>query len=317
MAALQFRHGGYRVLFRYHGKQHTFLLGQVSKEEAESKADQVEYLLMRLKQRLATVPPGVGIVEYVQFDGQARPAEGPPPPAEGPQPPADVPPPPAAQLSLAQLRDRYLATYEASLEANTLATIRMHFRHLAGQLGERFPIAELSLAELQQYVEHRAKAQGRLAIEELGRILDHQPGLVAQVADLSAHIRQDLIDRLAKGDQLLKQSIEKMVAARRNELMVDPECPIQTLTADRVMIHQLEVWLLASKFPDITKVPIGLVRRVQLAKDRAECRARSALKAMQMLRRIAPKAAQVRPPSEKPIVFKLKKRKRRKVSSGG
>jgi hypothetical protein len=68
--AVQHRHGSYRVIFRYHGKQHSFTLGEVSSEEAGAKAAHVDYLLMRLKQRLATVPQGIGIVEYVQFDGK-------------------------------------------------------------------------------------------------------------------------------------------------------------------------------------------------------------------------------------------------------
>jgi len=147
MTALQNRHGSYRVIFRYHGKQHTFTLGEVSSEEAETKAAQVDYLLMRLKQRLAAVPTGMGIVDYLQFDGK--------PPAVN----AEQASPPT-KLTLARLRDRYLETHRASLEANSLATIEMHFRHLTRFFGEAYPIAELSLAELQRYVDHRAKATG-------------------------------------------------------------------------------------------------------------------------------------------------------------
>lgn len=139
MSGIQFRHGGYRVYFRYQGKQHIFTLGEVSKDEAETKARQVDYLLMRLKQRLATLPAGIGIVEYVQFDGKQ---EAPPP----------------AKTTLAQLRDRYLKTHKASLEANTLATAEMHFRHLAGKFGEKFPMGELTASDLQDYIDHRAKA---------------------------------------------------------------------------------------------------------------------------------------------------------------
>jgi len=147
MAAVQCRHGSYRVVFRYDGKQHSFTLGEVSSAEAQTKAAQVDYLLMRLRQRLATVPPGLGIVDYVQLDGN--------PPAK-PQEPA-LPP---ARTTLAQLRDRYLATHKSSLEANTIATTEMHFRHLTAFFGEAFPIVETSFAELQRYVDHRAKAPG-------------------------------------------------------------------------------------------------------------------------------------------------------------
>ena len=64
-------------------------------EEAESKAAQVDYLLMRLKQRLIELPPGIDIVEFVQFDGK---------------PPADVQevPPNRGNSRLPDFRDRYL-----------------------------------------------------------------------------------------------------------------------------------------------------------------------------------------------------------------
>jgi integrase len=141
MAGIQYRNGSYRVHFRYQGKQHAFTLGEVSKDEAETKSAQVDYLLMRIKQRLATIPPGMGIVEYLQFDGKQ----------------SEVAP---AKIRLAQFRDRYIATHRASLESNTLATAEMHFRHLGGFFGESFPIPELSLGDLQRYVDHRTKADG-------------------------------------------------------------------------------------------------------------------------------------------------------------
>lgn len=62
---------------------------------------------------------------------------------------------------LSVLKDRYLATHEASLEANTLDCIRIHFRHLESALGASFPVTELKLADLQGYVDKRAKAKGR------------------------------------------------------------------------------------------------------------------------------------------------------------
>jgi integrase len=145
MAAIQKRNGRYRVIFRHHGKQHTFTLGRVSEAEAKAKADQVEYLLMRLSQGLLTLPAGADIVAFLEHDGSL--------PVTAPVT-RDTP-------TLGSLRDRYLETHESSLEAHTLRGIRRHFRHLVRLLGEGFPIRELSLAELQGYVDKRAKARGR------------------------------------------------------------------------------------------------------------------------------------------------------------
>src|SRR3954469_18271353 len=145
MAAIQERNGSYRVLFRHHGKQHTFTLGRVSEAEAKAKADQVDYLLMRLSQGFLTLPADADIVTFVRRDGSI----------------------PVAALAtrdaptLGSLRDRYLETHEGSLEAHTLRGIRRHFRHLTRLLGEGFPIREWSLADLQGYVDKRAKAKGR------------------------------------------------------------------------------------------------------------------------------------------------------------
>src|SRR3954451_7466940 len=70
MASLQQRNGSYRVIFRHRGKQHFVPIGKVAAEEARAKAAQVEYLLLRLDQRLIELPPGVDIAEFVRFDGK-------------------------------------------------------------------------------------------------------------------------------------------------------------------------------------------------------------------------------------------------------
>ena len=44
---------------------------------------------------------------------------------------------------------------------STLYGIKLHFRHIAKTLGERFPIQELALPHLQQHVDRRAKMKGQ------------------------------------------------------------------------------------------------------------------------------------------------------------
>lgn len=143
MASLQQRSGTYRVIFRFHGKQHFVMIGKVSAEEAEAKAAQVEYLLMRLKQGLIELPPGIDITEFVQHDGK---------------PPAPATPVSASRktLTLATLRDRYLATRARGREKNTLYTDRIHFNHMVATLGDKFPLEGLGQADLQRHVERRA-----------------------------------------------------------------------------------------------------------------------------------------------------------------
>src|SRR4051794_1329135 len=115
MAALRERNGSYRVLFRHHGKQHTFTIGEVARDEAQSKASQVEYLLMRLKQRLLVLPEGTDIVAFLRHDGK--------PPDVGPT----LPTAPREPVALGTLRQRYLATHgNGTIEANSLDTCKLH-----------------------------------------------------------------------------------------------------------------------------------------------------------------------------------------------
>jgi integrase len=152
MASLQKKGESWYCQFLYHGKRHTFTIGKVEPDEAESKANQVDYLLMRIRQGLLTVPPETDIVLFLQHDGK---------PPEPTLPTADESPSVAQTLTLGALRDRYLRTHEnGSLEQTTIDGINTHFRHLVTTLGERFPIHELGMADLQQHIDRRAKMKG-------------------------------------------------------------------------------------------------------------------------------------------------------------
>ncbi len=146
MATLQKKGNGWYCQFLHHGKRHTVTIGRVSKTEARAKSDQIEYLLMRLKQGLIELPAGVDIREFVQRDGKPGPKPG----------TAAL----ATPLTLAEFRDRYLAANRDSQECRSIEGIESHFKHLAAALGERFPIRELKLADLQGYIDRRAKARG-------------------------------------------------------------------------------------------------------------------------------------------------------------
>jgi integrase len=147
MASLQERNGSYRILFCHHGKQHAFTLGKVEHDEAENKVKQADYLLMRLKQRLVTLPDGVDIVTFIEHDGQ--------PPNVGPTLPRS-----RKVVVLGHLKDRYLSAHSnGTIEANSLYTCRLHLNHFVSFWGEGLPVGELTTATLQDYVNHRAKAK--------------------------------------------------------------------------------------------------------------------------------------------------------------
>lgn len=147
MASIQQEGNGWYCQFVYRGKRHTFAVGRVTRAEAESKAAQVDYLLMWLEQRLIELPPGTGVVEFLRHDGT------PPATRELALP--------KAEPTLGSLRDRYLETDEGSLEPHTLRGIRKHFRLLTRHFGEAPHVRTLTLPDLQGYVNERAKGKGR------------------------------------------------------------------------------------------------------------------------------------------------------------
>jgi hypothetical protein len=132
MASLQKKGDSYYCQFMYHGRRHTFTVGAVEESEAENKARQVDYLLMRLKQRLIVLPDGTDIVTFVQHDGQ--------PPDTGPTLAAA----PRQAVTLGHLKERYLTTHaNGTIEANSLDTCKLHLGHFARILGDSFPLGEL------------------------------------------------------------------------------------------------------------------------------------------------------------------------------
>jgi integrase len=159
MATLQQRRSSYRILFRWHGKRMTFTLGKVTSNEAEAKRSQVEYLLMRLSQKLIQLPQDCDITTFLAHDGQPpeilRTERGKPLPVK---------------FTLAKLRDEYLKIHEQSLETSTLNCIQIHFRHLVKTYGDQYPIQELTLAELQKHVDRRSKEKYRQRLLHPGTI---------------------------------------------------------------------------------------------------------------------------------------------------
>src|SRR5437764_648430 len=79
----------------YQRQRHTLTVGKVDEGEAKATAARVDYILMRIRQRLLELPVGMDILTFIQHDGK---------------------PPPAAQPELkstlfSELRERYLQTF--------------------------------------------------------------------------------------------------------------------------------------------------------------------------------------------------------------
>jgi hypothetical protein len=152
MATLQTRNGSFRLLFQFEGKQHPLTIGTVNLTEARQWKARAENLLMRVKQRMLEVPVGCTIQDFILHDGR---------------------PPAAANLTkvrnttLEQLREAYEKVFSGgAIEANTLATAKIHLGHIETTLGKSFPMAALTLAKLQEHLDRRGKKVAAVTIKK-------------------------------------------------------------------------------------------------------------------------------------------------------
>ena len=168
-----------------------------------------------------------------------------------------------------------------SLEQSTIEGIELHFKHLLGALGEHFPIRELKLADLQGYVDIRAKAKGMYGTAaqprndqegdrqpahglELGRKM----GLVVGWFPLTGSFRDDR----EKSPFMTREEIERR-CRRRPEAVPDQgtlERPVPDVARVRgLMVHVRECGTLPWVYPMVFAAHTGARRsellRVEIA----------------------------------------------------
>jgi hypothetical protein len=149
VASLQKKVDSWHLQFLYKNQRRTWVLGKVDDREASAMRAKVEERLMRIRQGFLTVPPGMDIVDFLAGDGK--------PPEQ--QPPKNGP---SGATTFAELRDAYLKSHgNGTVEKNTFDTIKLHLSHFATTLGEGFPAAALTFADLQRHVYRRTREKNR------------------------------------------------------------------------------------------------------------------------------------------------------------
>ena len=149
MASVQQRAGWFHLLFRYRGRQYSHALKTKDRREAEAHRGTVDRLLIRLRNRELPPPPADAHLPTFLLAGGRQAADPTPVLVDRP-------------LTLAGLRDRYLATHaNGALEPKTLVMAAIHFRHLTKHFGERFEVGRLTPDLLQQFVAARGEGKGK------------------------------------------------------------------------------------------------------------------------------------------------------------
>jgi integrase len=153
MAFLEKRGSRFRVIFRHDGRRYTHTLKTTDESIAQGLKGGIEKTLMLLDQKVLKVPDGVEVLSFVVSNGHVgQPSSQPAEQANGK---------PGGEITLRELKDRYIQTYSAgAMEKNSLDTVAMHLRHFLKTFGINFPVQSLTLAKLQEHVNRRAKRKG-------------------------------------------------------------------------------------------------------------------------------------------------------------
>ena len=148
MAGIQDAHAGViGINFRHQGRQYFLTLGKISGRRPGPSRLRLITCCCGSIRGCSSCRRALNVRTFVKHDGKV--------------PAAATAPEPAPVVTLAAFRDRYLATHRPSMESRTIEGIESHFARLDAVLGERFPVRELKLADLQGYVDRRAQDAGR------------------------------------------------------------------------------------------------------------------------------------------------------------
>lgn len=145
MAWLEQRGGQFHLGIRLGSRKVKRSLQTDDPKEAQEIADRVERKLKLIDQGDLVLPANADLMTFLLTDGKlSRPAELSP------------------GLSLGDLAKRYLdGLPKASLEANTVYTLKIHVEHVKRILGDRFHVDQLTYADLQRYVDTRSRESGK------------------------------------------------------------------------------------------------------------------------------------------------------------
>jgi len=152
MASIQKKGDAWYCQFIYSGQRHTLTIGKVSGSEAARWKANAENLLLLLKQGRLEVPRGVSVADFILHDGK---------------PPVDPAISVRKETTLHQLREAYVNTVSnGAIEANTLATAKIHLAHIEETLGKNLILTGLTLGKLQEHITRRAKDVSAVTIKK-------------------------------------------------------------------------------------------------------------------------------------------------------
>src|ERR1051325_1353914 len=145
--------GHFNICLRWQGKKLRRTLKTTQKKDAEAILHRFDENVVLLERGRLKLPEGGDLLTFLLSDGKLTGV------------PAPDPTPTPAAPTLREIVDRYLATLgNGTVEANSLATTRMHLNHFLRKLGDRFQLDLLKTTALQEYVNSRTRRKGKKKI---------------------------------------------------------------------------------------------------------------------------------------------------------
>ena len=137
--------GNYHVCFRFGGRRYKRSLKTNLQRKADAAASRIEENIRLVEEGRIELPDDVDIPVYLLSDGKL---------AEKPKQ--------SKTIKLGDLFDNYLSAIPSdSLESTSLATMRIHVRHVQRILGVSRTLRSLKKIDLQAYVTQRSREPGR------------------------------------------------------------------------------------------------------------------------------------------------------------
>jgi integrase len=136
--------GRFKICFRWSGQQFKKTIKSTLRSEADAIMTRLEENIGLVERGRLSIPDGADIAIFLLSDGKLINTST-----------SELA---TKALTLGDLRDQYIAAHSSgAMEDNSLATVKMHLRHVTKTLGANFPIENLLLVHLQQHVERRSK----------------------------------------------------------------------------------------------------------------------------------------------------------------
>jgi site-specific recombinase XerD len=140
--------GHFKICFRWGGRKLKKTVKTANRGAAESALARFEENLHLVERGRLELPAGADFGTFLLSDGKLN----------GQLAAA----PPVHVLSLGELRDMYIEVHSnGAMEENSLATVRMHLRHVIASLGNSFRVGSLTPSDLQRHIDRRARKRYR------------------------------------------------------------------------------------------------------------------------------------------------------------